>query len=79
MAQFMEILLTDRGPLPSSSIIAPGRGKGGGSLAAPINDKTRGLNAVLKGLRIISLITLTAEEEPATSEEDSENESTLTD
>lgn len=79
VAQFMEILLTDRGPLPSSSTTAPGRGKGGGSLAAPTNDKARGLNAVLKGLRIISPITLTAEEEPATSEEDSENESTLTD
>lgn len=79
VAQFMEILLSDRGPLPSISVTSPGHGKGGGSLGAPTKDETRGLDAVLKGFRIISPITLTAEEEQATSEEGSEDESTLTD
>jgi hypothetical protein len=59
VAQFMEILLEDRGPLPSSSTTAPGHGKGGGSLAEPTNHETRGLHVVLKGLKIISPITWT--------------------
>jgi len=78
LAQFMEVLLADGRTLPSNSTTAR-YGKGAGSLAVPTSDETRGLNAVLKGLRIISGITLTAEEEQATSEEESEYESTLTD
>jgi ParB-like chromosome segregation protein Spo0J len=53
--------------------------RGGGSLAAPTNDETRGLKVVLKGLRMINPIPLTAEEEQATSEEESEDESPLKD